>query len=952
MRVFLALTSDLAEERGLALRVIEQLNERSQAQKGDELFLEAIDWDEHAAPAANLPEVAALRALPLDESDVFIGSAWLKFDNPQERVADRLIATDRDFELAFGFWKNLRRPQAHFLRCMRLPKSLGEIDPREFERLGTFFKRFDSPEKHRFAYHEFGTPAEFEQILEADLRALVEALQTARAATRPKPLGERAQLRGTSQFEAKMEPGKAYEVSFLHLEIVGFAELAARSPQVAEALANSFLELVSLTSKTYGGEVFSWAPQGGLVLFWTKRGFDHAIMSGLKVLHTLPVFNLDPQQNPSGEAIKIRAAAHDAVIVFQLPIEEISSTDINFVIDLSTNSTDPGELTIPRRLLERIDDRLKPHFKFKGRYDREPIYSCKLPSAPSDGQRPETAELVERVKKQTSLILALLAGPAAGLDTAALDSISTAVDESYSALNKFCLAFTNVEPTWPRESLIVVAEAAGALRHDEAAFWGRLRECLADPKLSLAIARRLEAMVQAAARRRSRPVVILEKLEQRCRSLAQTGAEPKRQIEIGEDLLKAIDRLIKADDLDTELAITELLLNHKNSLLEYLMSHAEEERHRRLVLRLWETADLALLDDLYSLREHKRVDERNIFDVLIHSRVAEPRFRLVREILASPNRPEEVALGQIFQKLGLRPTTQDLQVLFRCLVLGHPQEDVRLFSAQKLTPHSMWQVVSLPSMPIHAIYAIGDRLAKAEGDDARKIFFDCTRSRIDQAADSFRTRDEFDTITKLILLLLGFNFLAETGYFERFDDILRKYLAAAQAKGLRVDYFENVRKTLEEARANSAELGPAKPPAGIKNLPLTLQRRLAGEARYIYWFVTHPDPRIACETLRHIGLMHVERVLRLREVNGTVLQALLRKPELFTRSQALIAALNHPKCTQEFATKYISTLARSRQGREALDLIAQNTSANPVVRAAAKRAMAQTAKTTPQRPQA
>ncbi len=146
-------------------------------------------------------------------------------------------------------------------------------------------------------------------------------------------------------------------------------------------------------------------------------------------------------------------------------------------------------------------------------------------------------------------------------------------------------------------------------------------------------------------------------------------------------------------------------------------------------------------------------------------------------------------------------------------------------------------------------------------------------------------------------------------------------------------------------RAPSAgELGPSKPPAGIKNLPLTLQRRLAGEARYIYWFVTHPDPRIACETLRHIGLMHVERVLRLREVNATVLQALLRKPELFTRSQALIAALNHPKCTQEFATKYISSLVRSRQGREALDGIAQNSSANPVVRAAAKRAMAGAAK--------
>ena len=126
----------------------------------------------------------------------------------------------------------------------------------------------------------------------------------------------------------------------------------------------------------------------------------------------------------------------------------------------------------------------------------------------------------------------------------------------------------------------------------------------------------------------------------------------------------------------------------------------------------------------------------------------------------------------------------------------------------------------------------------------------------------------------------------------------------------------------------------------MKQLPLTIQRRLAGESSYLYWFVTHPDPRIAGETLRHVGLRNVERVLRLREVNQAVFAALLKKPELFTRTQAQLAALHHPKCDQRFAGRYLNTLTRSRAGLRELGKIANDPSANPVVRAAAKRAVA------------
>ena len=942
MRLFLAVPQDLEAERQIAHQVAAGLNAQSGLPEGDPGHIEVVDWHRTASSLTGLPESVAFRNLDIQETDLFVGLTWLAFDGEERTQKEGSHCSEREMELAYSYWKSMRRPRALFLRCLRLPEQLKQIDGRHFDRVGMFYNRFDSPEKNRFSYEEFTAQADLEPLLEREIRSLVASEGSAEApATR-----SRSQLRGTTQFEKKMEPGKAYEVTFVSFEIADWNQLVRENEAdkaKLQVLAGALLELVRSTSKAYGGEVFSWSAKGGLMMFWAKRSFDHAIMSGLKVLHNLPVFNLDPQQNPLGKNVGLRVAAHDAVIVFQLPIEEVSSTDINFVIALQEQNTSNDELSITRRLLDRIDERLRPHFQFKGRFEREPVYSCKLPSSKQDTASADLDEHLGAVQRQTSLAMGLLQGPASGLDLSAADALATAVDETYASLQKFCHAFSSVDQTWPAPFFNQLLEATERLSKEEGELWARLRDRLNEGGMDQGTARRLEALAQAASRRRSRPVVILEKLQERCRILAQGAAptpSPEQTQEQAADLLKLIDRLVKADELDSETALTELLLHHKRGFLQYVSeSGSDAERHQRLTRKMWEAADLALLDDLYSIRGHRRADEPRIFDVMMQPQVGQARFQVVRILLDTEDKPEEVVIGHYFERFNLRPSPQDLQIVWRCLVLGHPEESVRGFAAMKLSQSSMWQVISHPSIPIAGILAIGERMSKSEGEDAKKIFFDCIRSRVEQAVEGFRSRDELNILTKLILQMLGFSFLVETGYFERFDDLLRKFLNRAQSMGMQVDYFEKLRQTLEQARQDHGDKGPAKPPAGIKSLPLTIQRRLAGEARYIYWFVTHPDPRIACETLRHIGLMHVERVLRLREINSTVLLTILRKPELFTRQQAILSALNHPKCTQEFANKYISSMVRSRQGRTALEKIAQNPSASPVVRSTAKRAV-------------
>ena len=955
MKIFLASPGDVANYRQAAKRVADRLNEEGGIKLDSAMFLEIVDWNRHIAPLMSLPESAVLEQVAIEDHDVFLGVAWLGFDSLAEGVhasgddsegADASPSTERNFELAYRYWTAKQPSQCLLYRCMRLPEKLTEIDGLAFDRVQRFFGRFTLGGDNSVRYSEFSSATDLEEQLASQL-SLIQKQLGGPAAPAETPVVRppaRTEKRVRPEFEKRMQPGKAYEVSFLSIEIIETRRIAAARQEDRQGVATlfqSFKELVAGTAGGYGGEIFSWSENGGVLMFWANRSYDHAIMTGLKVLHSLPVFNLDSKQNPLAVSVKTRSAAHDAVIIFKLPSSEISSEDLDFVVEMQRQNTETAELSITRRLLELIDGRLKPHFKYKGRFKGEPVYVCRLPSSRRGREQANLEEFTRKLKRHAGHVEEILATPAAELDISGLEALSTEIDQSYSMLNKFCSTFSSIDRDWPREMLSELAATTLEMMGQEADIWQTLRKCYVSGSFTAGKARKLEAIVQTASRRRSRPVVILDKLGQRCRALAGSGsdepaAEPPN---VDDELVKKIQALVRADALDSETILTELLLNRKTGFLEFLGGLGSEPQQQRVFDKLWQTADLLLLDDLYSIRGRQRAHEEKIYDTLTAKTVQDGRFRWLREQLSRPVLPAEEELQAILTSTGREPSQEDTQVVWRCLVLGHDQVRVRQTAALKMSRNSAWQTISLPNAPVTSLYVIGERIKKEGSVDAEKIFFDCIRARLEHLVETFRSRQEVEILTKLILVLLDFPFLVETGYFERFDDILRKFLERSQEAGVKVEYFESLRRTLEEARV-SADKSPSKPPAGIKKLPLTIQRRLAGESRYVYWFVSHPDPRIACETLRHVGLMNVERVLRLREVNQSVLAALLKKPELFTRSGPLTAALHHPKCTQNFASRYLSTMARARQGQRELAKIANDPSANPVVRSAAKRLVA------------
>ncbi|MEM8963584.1 MAG: hypothetical protein AAGD38_19030, partial [Acidobacteriota bacterium] len=408
MRVFLASPRDLTDTRARVQAVADRLNGVYQSEPGSAGFLEVVDWHRHTLDIDT-------DAPPADPHDVFVGLAWLRFDrNVNDSETDvRRAATERDFKLAWKCWRQARRPQPVFARALRTPATLGDVDGLELARIEQFFARFDEDDDWPRVF-TFVDDRELEEHLEG---LLVERLETqglvatsAAEPTEPSEVSRTAVVAAVvgedeadtaPEFTHRLSPGTAYEVSFLSIEIAKFDQLSttATPPHIA-TVRSSVRRLVADTAATYGGEVFSWDASGGLILFWRKRSYDHAIMTGLKVLHALPVFNLDPVQNPTGTDIRLRVAAHDAVIVFRLPLAEIGSPEIHFVNELQRTQTQPGELTISKSMLDKSDKRLRSRFKPKGRFLQEPIFACQLPASGGQPQRSNLEDLLDQVRER------------------------------------------------------------------------------------------------------------------------------------------------------------------------------------------------------------------------------------------------------------------------------------------------------------------------------------------------------------------------------------------------------------------------------------------------------------------------------------------------------------------------------------------------------------------------
>jgi hypothetical protein len=306
--------------------------------------------------------------------------------------------------------------------------------------------------------------------------------------------------------------------------------------------------------------------------------------------------------------------------------------------------------------------------------------------------------------------------------------------------------------------------------------------------------------------------------------------------------------------------------------------------------------------------------------------VKDERFATLNELLSQVEVDNIDIVNHKFERFQSSSYSQEkfTEVVWKSLSLGHPNQKTRQFACGKLSVGSVLQIIARNRVPVDLIYYIGNRFTNSTKDDYQKIFFDCTRAKICEAITEAKSKESLLRILNLFKLFKEFSFLVETLYFERYDEMLSRFIAKVKQMGMTISYLEDYRTQLDKLRQEKGGPHGSIPKIDIKRLPPHIRRRLATEVPYVYIFIADRDYRIARETLRHIRQDNVKKILQNTEINLQLMLDILKKRELFSKQDVLTTALKNPKCITEFAKRYMHSYGRSEQSKIALFSIARD----------------------------
>jgi class 3 adenylate cyclase len=747
-------------------------------------------------------------------------------------------------------------------------------------------------------------------------------------------------LNTARRIEDHISQGEVRQMALMSVDIVRHSSLVKAYPaELVKLLLDRFREAVRSVIRGYGGDEINWAGDGGVFAFWDDGLCNRVALAGIRLLHELSVFNLDTVHNPLPVPIKIRAGAAVGLVEFRSPPNTMSADAINRASHLQQRGTSPDELVITAALLNSCEERVKSSFKYKGLFEGEPVYAFSLVRE----RRPTrealdatTQELEVRIEHLLKLADRSDAGVLTAYSQERFEALSSGVDQVYSILEDLSRSSADIDEHWAQEFFDFLSRVIARGLELESLLWENIeiqfvRGSNAEEHVDL------RAILNVAGSRRAAVVPLLK--QRKHELLRHTGAD---QVASSERFLQKIKALLEADDTNQETAFVELLVSHRAELLSYLDEPTQKNIKARMKLaeRLWELADLVLIED----QAERRSSEARLSAVLESDPWVGERYKMVRHCLGSRAVPVEEFEIYIRTRLA-EWSPESIELFWRCLLVGHTEQSIRGLAGRVAAMSSLWRTVAYVKISVPALFAVATRIVESEDSENMKIFFDCTRSRLATAIDLAASARQLAIVRSLLMIFLTYDFFVQTDYFERIDDLIRRFYDKLEDFGERDDLLSGARAKIEKERERLGKT-LASLPKGLTGLPLPIQRWLAQEHRYLKFFLIHPDDRVAREVLAHIGPENVGAVLSQPAINRAVMEWILSQDNLFKRQEPVLRALNHPKCSPRFAQRYLPALARSREPhlQAELERLTRNSGANPTVRNLARQLQSAAAK--------
>jgi Stage II sporulation protein E (SpoIIE)/NACHT domain len=255
LRVIVASPSDVAAERDIVSRVLEDLNRSVAADRG--VRLEPIRWETDAYPSFHPegPQGAIDSVLRIPDAALLIGIFWKRFGTPTKDAAS---GTEHEIRLAYEAWKQNRRPQimVYFNQKPWTPQTSEELA--QFGRLLDFRAAF--PEEALWWSYKGAT--QFEQQLRTHLINFIRATI---------PLGAVQPAQSSNPTPAADGPGDYFSIQKTLVD--EYARVFVERPQAQRAL-DTFL-----TTEPRGYFILTGHPGSGKTAFVSHlvrtRGYLH-----------------------------------------------------------------------------------------------------------------------------------------------------------------------------------------------------------------------------------------------------------------------------------------------------------------------------------------------------------------------------------------------------------------------------------------------------------------------------------------------------------------------------------------------------------------------------------------------------------------------------------------------------------------------------------------------------
>lgn len=641
------------------------------------------------------------------------------------------------------------------------------------------------------------------------------------------------------------------EVAVLSVDVADHTEQLRKYGLDAKRVIEAYQQLVDDCLSHYGARYTGWAGDGGFGVFCGLRRGEQAVLAGIHMLQQIELLNLGQLVREMGEPLRIRVAAVAGSIEYRKPMSKMVELVISDA-DKLQKSTRAQELAIGDTIYQMLPSNIQDVFELIDRTaNGQKVYVYR---GVTRNRQPGSSEMKELLSHLETKVRAVRAECDKSrytiVDASFLSELHGEVKKCYEYIVTFRRWCSRIDQNWAPTYVRYLLNTTLTLQRLETAVWACLMDWRQEVNFTSEAMQAYDFGFFSIAQDHGHEELALGELRALL-SQVLNGSLDHSALDPSAGLSIHMERLAHVDEMERMAEFVALGRYDRSLICEYLRSQRDQELGRKIVHALWSIADLVVGEELKDGSQEPRAD--GLFGSLLTDPECRPRFQVLEHFLGD-HLPDAEDIKRRFKRSGVEPTQEDLEVVWRAIVIAHPKQQIRYLAAERAPLPTLWQAVAYHGISLASLAVIAKRLnqqtSHQQNLDLKKIFFDCVKFRLERRIQDGDAGD-LSQVADMVEGFYGSNFFVETPYFRALEALLALFESRVERFGGQVASLEaKLEAKVLQGRASAKE--PGNTPAGVENLPPALKRHLAKDGCYVEKFACDSDERIAVEVARYL----------------------------------------------------------------------------------------------------